>query len=119
MIKASKTSQLEEAVAFQFKAAQVLPPTREYRFDAQRRWRFDFAWPDQRLALEVEGGTWTAGRHSRGKGIEGDCEKYNSALLAGWRVLRVTGDQVANGQALAWVEAALALMPPRDKVRAT
>ena len=73
---------------------QVTPgapqPEREYRFHPKRRWRFDFAWPAQRVAVEVEGGTWTRGRHSRGGGYRGDCEKYNAATIAGWRVLRFT-----------------------------
>lgn len=61
----------------------------EYRFHESRRWRFDFAWPDHRLALEIEGGVWTRGRHFRGKGAMADMEKYNEATLAGWRVIRV------------------------------
>jgi len=69
-----------------------------------RKWRFDFAWPGELLALEVEGGTWIAGRHARGAGIEGDCEKYGWALVMGWRVLRVTGKQVKSGQAIEWLE---------------
>lgn len=56
------------------------------------------------LACEVEGGTWIAGRHARGAGIEGDCEKYGWALVMGWRVLRVTGKQVKSCQALEWIE---------------
>jgi hypothetical protein len=101
------SSHLELNMAWQLKAAKLPLPVPEYRFDSKRKWRFDFAWPDQRLALEVEGGIWTGGRHGRGKGFQEDCEKYNAATVAGWRVLRVTGGQVASGQALAWVEAAL------------
>lgn len=69
-----------------------LPPYhREYRFHDTRRWRFDFAWPERNVAVEIEGGVWTRGRHTRGKGFENDCEKYNAAVLLGWRVLRFTG----------------------------
>jgi very-short-patch-repair endonuclease len=68
----------------------------------ERRWRFDFAWPALRLAVGVEGGTWTAGRHSRGAGYEADCEKYAAALIDGWRVLRVTTGQVRSGAAISW-----------------
>lgn len=60
----------------------------EYRFHPKRKWRFDFAWPTVRVALEVEGGVWTGGRHTRGAGFLRDMEKYNSAAIAGWRVLR-------------------------------
>jgi hypothetical protein len=72
-------------------------PVREYRFDTTRRWRFDFAWPAHcgnadcgGVAVETEGGTWSGGRHTRGKGFEADCEKYNAALTQGWLVLRYT-----------------------------
>ena len=65
-------------------------PTLEYRFDAKRRWRFDYAWPAQKVALEVEGGVFTRGRHTRGAGFLKDIDKYNAATLAGWKVLRVT-----------------------------
>ena len=65
-------------------------PTPELRFDSSRRWRFDYAWPDKKIALEVEGGVWTGGRHTRGKGFLADMEKYNSAAAQGWRVLRCT-----------------------------
>ena len=65
-------------------------PVAECRFDAVRRWRLDWAWPDQRLALEVEGGVWTQGRHTRGAGFLADCAKYNELAAQGWRLLRVT-----------------------------
>jgi len=75
-------------------------PEAEYRFDASRRWRFDFAWPDRRLAVEQEGGIWTNGRHTRGRGYLADLEKYNAATLAGWRVLRFTPEQINAGHCL-------------------
>jgi len=71
----------------------------EYRFDEMRRWRFDLAWPAERVAVEIEGGAWVRGRHTRGKGFVADLEKYNEAVCAGWRVLRVTPDQVRDGSA--------------------
>lgn len=78
----------------------ISQPETEYRFHDTRRWRFDFAWPDYLLAVEVEGGQWINGRHQRGKGFEDDCEKYNEAALDGWMVLRFTGDMVKDGRAL-------------------
>ena len=88
--------------------ARNLPPLQtEYRFAPPRRWRFDFAWPDLKVALEVEGGTFTGGRHVRGRGYENDCEKYNAATLAGWKVYRVTTKMVDDGRALALLELAL------------
>lgn len=57
---------------------------REYRFHPTRKWRFDFAIPELKLAVEIEG----RGRHQTVDGFRKDCEKYNAALLLGWRVLR-------------------------------
>lgn len=71
-------------------------PTREYVFHPTRRWRFDFAWVDIKLALEVEGGVFSNGRHSRGVGITNDCEKYNQAIILGWRVLRYTTKNICD-----------------------
>lgn len=63
---------------------------KEFRFHPKRLWRFDYAIPDHKIALEVEGGVWTNGRHTRSQGFLGDMEKYNTATLMGWRVLRTT-----------------------------
>lgn len=86
-------------------AKGVPAPVAEHRFHPTRKWRFDWAWthPDIRLALEIEGGAFSGGRHTRGKGFLGDMAKYNAALLLGWRVLRVTPQQMANGEAVALV----------------
>jgi very-short-patch-repair endonuclease len=58
-----------------------------------------------RLAVEVEGGSWIAGRHVRGRGFEADCEKYNAAVLLGWRILRFTTAMIESGAALSAVKA--------------
>lgn len=79
---------------------------REWRF-CERGWRFDFAWPARRVALEVEGGTFSGGRHTRGSGFAEDCDKYNRAALMGWWVLRATGGHVRSGKAASWVAQAL------------
>lgn len=88
------------------RAVGLPPPVQEYRFAPPRRWRFDLAWPSLRLALEIEGGVWTGGRHVRGNGYEQDAEKYNAATLAGWRVLRVTKGMIRDGRALVLLEQA-------------
>lgn len=102
-------SDLEAALAFQIEAIRLPVPVREYRFEPPRRYRFDFAWPDFRVAVECEGATYTSGRHTRGKGFEADCEKLNDAAVQGWLVLRVTKRMIDEGKALEYVERALAL----------
>ena len=97
-------STLEFIFACQLKAAEAPKHEVEYRFSAPRRWRFDFAWPERMLALEIEGGVHNRGRHTRPIGFEKDCEKYNCALVLGWKVLRVTRNHIVCGDALAWVE---------------
>jgi very-short-patch-repair endonuclease len=61
----------------------------QYRFHPKRRWVFDFAWPEQRLAVEIEGGIFVRGRHVSPRGFVADCEKYNEAAVLGWTVLRI------------------------------
>ena len=101
-------SDLEATMALHIRANELPEPEREYRFAPPRRWRFDFAWPAAMLALEVEGGVWSTGGHTSGKGVTDDCEKMNEALIRGWRVLRVTGQQVKSGAAVDWLRRALA-----------
>jgi len=75
-------------------------PETEYSFDRPlagmkaRRWRFDYAWPERRIALEVEGGIWSGGRHTRAAGFLKDMEKYNEAAAQGWRIIRTTPDRL-------------------------
>lgn len=82
-------------------------PEAEYRFDSTRRWKFDFAWPEKMLAVEVEGGAFVNGRHTRGLAFQKDCEKYNEAALQGWLVLRVTPAQITSGEAIGWIDRGL------------
>lgn len=77
--------------------AGLPPPETEYLFALPREWRLDFAWPTVLVALEVEGGVWTGGRHTRGSGFLGDIEKYNELALRGWHLLRLTPSQVNAG----------------------
>lgn len=71
----------------------IMVPVVEHRFHALRKWRFDYAWPERKLALEIEGGIWTNGAHTRGTGFMEDMEKYNEAALLGWRLLRFAPNQ--------------------------
>ena len=93
-------SNLEVALLEQIKYAGLPEPKCEYVFASPRKWRFDFAYPEIGLAIEVEGGSWTQGRHVRGSGFEKDCEKYNNAVMIGWDVLRFTRNMIESGDAL-------------------
>lgn len=113
---ASGTGDLAEVVEKIVVAAGAPRPRREFRFAPPRRWRFDLAWPEMMLAIELEGGTRgrpvtchacgsrvrarqrdgsvgrelrIGGAHGRAR-VDSDAEKYNVAALAGWRVLRYT-----------------------------
>ena len=90
-------------------AQQQLPqPVAEFRFHASRKWRFDYAWPTYRVALEVEGGVWTGGAHGRGTGITRDIEKYNYAAAMGWLVIRCTPSKKLTAETFAFLRAAIA-----------
>ncbi|MEW6361725.1 MAG: hypothetical protein AB1477_06350 [Acidobacteriota bacterium] len=84
----------------------------EFRFDPYRRWRFDFAvtlhsWPKEKVALEVDGGIWTGGRHTRGSGFKADMEKFNRAAVLGWRILRVEPKDLCTAATIELVRSAL------------
>jgi len=105
--QAAKTtvSKPADLLAFHLKAAKI-PFVRELRFCPERRWRLDFLIADK-IACEVDGGVWTGGRHTRGRGFTSDCEKLNQATLMGYQVLRFTSNHVHSGYALQTIEAAL------------
>src|SRR5688572_18089521 len=95
-------SQIEELLVLHLKATKLPMPTREHRFHGERGWRFDFAWPDRKIAVECEGGCHRIdGRFQR------DIEKYNAAQLDGWVVLRFSPKMIRNGVAIETIEDAL------------
>lgn len=63
---------------------------KEFRFHPVRLWRFDYAIPDHKVAIEIDGGLWTYGRHNRASGYIADMEKMNAAASLGWIVLKFT-----------------------------
>lgn len=81
-------------------------PATELLFHPKRKWRFDYAWEEQKLALEVHGGIHSGGRHTRGRGFVEDRAKMNEATLLGWTVLEVTPEHIKSGQLRAWLLAA-------------
>lgn len=93
-------SDLEDSFAVSW--ALLVPghaPQCEYRIVAGDRHRWDFAWPESRVALEIQGGTWLSKNgkkagHSTGTGQRRDCIKANLAAAAGWRVFYATSDML-------------------------
>ena len=75
----------------------------EHRFHPVRRWRFDAALPCKMLALEIDGGVWTGGRHSRGAGQIADMAKGNEACALGWSVLHFTPQQLKSGEMIRFI----------------
>ena len=63
---------------------------KELKFHPSRKWRFDFAIESLRIAIEYEGIMSEKSRHTTISGMSRDCEKYNTAQLLGWKVLRFT-----------------------------
>jgi hypothetical protein len=101
------------ARAFDFaticRLAGLPQPDAELRFAPPRRWRFDYAWPLQKLALEVQGGLFIpgGGRHSRGPALLKEHEKLNEAAILGYRIIYVTPTQMRDGSVLDVVARAL------------
>jgi very-short-patch-repair endonuclease len=91
-----------------WKAYGISEPVAEFRFHPVRRWRFDWAWPDKKIAVEQEGGIWINGAHNRGVHFSSDMEKYNMAGKMGWRVFRFTPKQIKNGEAQVFMKEVLA-----------
>jgi hypothetical protein len=77
--------------------AGLSKPTLKYVFDPDHQWCFDYAWPEAKLALDVE--LWASG--------QADTDKHNAACLAGWRLLRVTGKMLRDGRALLMLKQAM------------
>ena len=116
----------EDAMALHLRAIGI-EAVREYRFGAEacggagkglkarlasaglRDWRADFAIPEHRLLIEVEGGGWTGGRHTTGTGFAKDLEKYDAAMRLGWIVYRCSPEMVKSGRAIETVKTLIKL----------
>ena len=114
---------MQSAIYTAFLQAHNIPvPIREYGFHPDRRWRFDFAWPALKIALEVEGGIYGGkdhtgrqykGAHSSVSGIKRDISKYNAAALLGWLVLRVQPADLDSQETIDMIKAAFLLKGQR------
>ena len=108
---------LDAALAI-IKREAGISAAREHAFHPVRKWRFDVAFPDAKLAVEIDGGAWTRGRHTRGAGFIEDQRKTNAAAILGWRVLRFVWDDLENGSGY-FVDTILAAIATDDSISRT
>lgn len=97
------------------RASRLPEPVPEFVFHPTRKWRFDWAFVVEKLALEQEGAAWLTGRHTRGHGFQEDCVKYAEAAILGWTVLRATPEQITNGTAFGWLTRIFRAKYERDR----
>ena len=90
-----------------FKTVKLPAPVFEYKFHATRKWRIDIAWPDNRLAVEVQGGIFVQGRHSRGAAMLKEWEKLNTLAGMGWRVLFCQPQDVCTDGVVGFIKLAM------------
>jgi hypothetical protein len=105
-------------VAF-FEQSGIPTPELEWRFCESRKWRFDFAWKDVdykgraitgcSVALEVQGGIWTSGRHTRGAALLKEWEKINEAAILGWRIIYCQPEDLMKKQTVDTIKRAIGL----------
>lgn len=111
---ASAKSQWEAKLLGDLVAAGLPEPVTQYKWCHGRRFAADFAYPDARILIEVQGGVFQGGggRHNRGVGYEADRAKINEAQLLGWHVLEFGTSQVRDGTAAQTIARALRLWLP-------
>lgn len=110
-------SDLEEVFDFQLRASGFKDFVREYKAIPRRKYLFDFAFPEDKLLIEIQGGVWSGGAHGRPVGIVRDYEKTNLAAKAGYHVLQFDTKMVMNGKAIEFTEETL--KERRSKKRCT
>ena len=103
-VKGAKVESVGEAALIQQLKTLKIEFEQEFQFHTTRKWRADFHIKNTKLLIEVEGGIWSGGRHTRGKGYLGDMEKYNAATMMGFQVLRFSTEQVTSGFAIKQIE---------------
>ena len=86
-------------------------PQRQFKFDPERKWRFDFAWPYVKVAVEIDGGVFQAQAtgHRSIDGIVSSMEKSNAAAMQGWCLLRYHANDLDQrpAQVVAMVQSAI------------
>jgi len=88
-------------------------PRAEVQFHSTRKWRFDYAWPQYRVALEIEGGVFTGGRHTSGAGFMKDAEKYNYAACMGWAIIRCMPRTLCVAETMTYIAQAIKVQTPK------
>lgn len=113
-VKENKRSQHKSSYSNIFlpvcESLNIPKPEIEYHFHSSRNWRFDFAWPQQKVFLEIDGGIWTTGGHNRGAQMLKTWEKENEAAILGWRCIRCQPDEVNTFQTAELLKRALGLI---------
>lgn len=100
LVRDAENKKLEDALEWHLKRLKITGYERQAMFHPTRQWRADFLWgPPAMLMVEVDGGTYTGGRHTRGKGFEEDREKDHAAAILGFTPLHFTARQVTSGDA--------------------
>ena len=77
-----------------------------------KRYRLDFAHPNSRTGIEIQGGVYNRGRHVTGSGYERDCRKYNLAYTSGWTIFLLTSQMAKDAYWHALIAAHISASPP-------
>ena len=104
LVKKERVVSEGEAILSQHLRTLKIEFEQEFKFHPTRKWRADFHLKGKKILVEVEGGIWSNGRHTRGKGYLGDLEKYNEATMMGYQVIRFSTEQVKSGKAIEQIE---------------
>jgi very-short-patch-repair endonuclease len=83
------------------------------RSKRSKRYRLDFAHPDSRTGIEIQGGVYSRGRHVTGSGYERDCKKYNLAYTSGWTIFLLTSTMAKDAAWLAVIASHIAAQSQR------
>ena len=97
-LRGSGESSLEATFALQLRAWKLPAAQRNYQFLPDRKLEFDFAWPDQHVAVEIQGNV-----HRIKAMFYRDTEKMCLALVAGWRVLPLSRREIMDWRGVGWV----------------
>lgn len=115
VLKAAQEQEANDAMAWHLTQLNAPAFQREYFFaKPERQWPADFAWPEHRLIVEIDGGLWINGGHSRGRGRLRDMERDNWCVMHEWKVLRFSAEDARNGNAALIVVDYLRKLDQRD-----